>query len=152
MIEVKEINKEDIIYLVRELEDFEKDEAIRYGLKNAINIFRVKGKSNLNERLLRHGKQTNHLMNSFTTRVKRNKLGALAGFDRPGGNHAHLVDMGTLKRYTKGRGGKPKGVYTGVMPANYFWKDAQKTEEPKAMRAVYEGVQKAVDRINERRN
>lgn len=145
MIELKEIRKEDVIYLVNELEEFDKDRAIRFGLKRAVNIFRVKGRSNLRERLLHHGKQTNHLMNSFTTRVKRNKLGALAGFDRPGGNHAHLVDQGTVRRYSR------KG-YRGVMPANRFWEDTKKTEEPKAMRAVYEGVQEAVKRINERRD
>ena len=145
MIELKETRREDVIYLVNELEDFDKDRAIRFGLKRAVNIFRVKGRSNLRERLLHDGKQTNHLMNSFTTRVKRNKLGALAGFDRPGGNHAHLVDQGTVRRYSR------KG-YRGVMPANRFWEDTKKTEEPKAMRAVYEGVQEAVKRINERRD
>lgn len=145
MIEVKQIDCENIHYLVRNLNDFEKDKAVRSGLRAAVNIFRVKGRANLRARLLHHGKQTNHLMNSFTTRVKRNKLGALSGFDRPGGNHAHLVDRGTKRRYTK------SGADRGVMPANRFWDDAQKTEESKAMQVVCQGVQKAVQRINERR-
>lgn len=84
-------------------------------------------------------------MNSFTTRVKRNRLGALAGFDRPGGNHAHLVDRGTKKRYTK------SGASRGVMPGNNFWEDARNTEEEKAMQAVHKGIQRAVQRINDRR-
>ena len=122
MIQVTTIDKENIYYLIRNLEDFEKDKAVRSGLRAAMNVFRVKGRSNLRARLLHHGKQTNHLMNSFTTRVKRNRLGALAGFDRPGGNHAHLVDRGTKKRYTK------SGASRGVMPGNNFWEDARNTD------------------------
>lgn len=145
MIKVSVVDRENVQYLVRNLEDFEKDKAVKSGLRAASNVFRVKGRSNLRSRLLHHGKQTNHLMNSFTTKVKRNKLGALAGFDRPGGNHAHLVDRGTKRRYTK------DGRNRGIMPGNRFWSDAQETEEGKAMQAIYQGIQKVVQRINERR-
>ena len=145
MIQASIVDKDSILYLVRNLENFEKDKAIKSGLRSAVNIFRVKGRSNLRTRLLHHGKQTNHLMNSFTNRVKRNKLGALAGFDRPGGNHSHLVDRGTKRRYTK------SGAYRGIMPGYRFWTDTEKTEEAKALQAVYEGTQKAVQRINSRR-
>ena len=145
MIQASIVDKDSILYLVRNLENFEKDKAIKSGLRSAVNIFRIKGRSNLRARLLHHGKQTNHLMNSFTNRVKRNKLGALAGFDRPGGNHSHLVDRGTKRRYTK------SGAYRGIMPSNLFWTDTEKTEEARALQAVYEGTQKAVQRINSRR-
>lgn len=145
MIQVRAIDRENIQYLVRNLEDFEKDKAIKSGLRAAVNVFRVKGRSNLRARLLHHGKQTSHLMNSFTTRVKRNKLGALSGFDRPGGNHAHLVDRGTKRRYTKA------GTTRDIMPGNSFWDDAKQTEENKAMQAIYQSVQKAIQRINDRR-
>ena len=145
MIQVSIVDRENLQYLVSNLEDFEKDKALKSGLRTAVNVFRVKGRSNLRTRLLHHGRQTNHLMNSFTTRVKRNKLGALAGFDRPGGNHAHLVDRGTERRYTK------SGSNRGFMPDNRFYSDAQETEESKAMQAIYEGVQKAVQRINNKR-
>lgn len=144
MIEIKQIDRENIQYLVNNLEDIEKDKAIRSGLRSAVNVFRVKGRSNLRSRTLGHGKQTNHLMNSFTTRVKRNRLGALSGFDRPGGNHAHLVDSGTKIRKTK------SGANRGIMPANRFWSDAKISEEGKALNAVYQGVRKAVQRINNR--
>ena len=144
MIEIKQIDRENIQYLVSNLEDFEKDKAIRSGLRSAVNVFRVKGRANLRSRLLHHGKQTNHLMNSFTTRVKRNRLGALSGFDRPGGNHSHLVDMGTKLRRTK------SGANRGIMPANRFWEDAKKSEEGKAIDALRQGVEKAIQRINNR--
>lgn len=145
MIQASIVDKDSVLYLVRNLENFEKDKVIKSGLRSAVNIFRIKGRSNLRARLLHHGKQTNHLMNSFTNRVKRNKLGALAGFDRPGGNHSHLVDRGTKRRYTK------SGAYRGIMPSNRFWTDTEKTEEARALQAVYEGTQKAVQRINSRR-
>lgn len=145
MIQVSVTDRENIQYLIRNLEDFEKDKAIKSGLRAATNVFRVRGRSNLRARLLHHGRQTNRLMNSFTTRVKRNKLGALAGFDRPGGKHAHLVDRGTKRRYTK------SGKDRGIMPGNRFWSDAEQTEESRAMQAVYEGTRKAVQRINMRR-
>lgn len=151
MIEVSTIDRESIRFLVNGLEDFEKDKSIRSGLRSAMNVFRAKGRSNLRSRLLYHGKHTGHLMNSFTTRVKRNKLGALSGFDRPGGNHAHLVDLGTSRRYTKGRGRYKKRAYRGVMPANRFWSDAEQTERGKAIDALYEGVRKAVQRIIDRK-
>ena len=67
MIQVTTIDRENIQYLIRNLEDFEKDKAVKSGLRAAVNVFRVKGRSNLRTRLLHHGKQTNHLMNSFTT-------------------------------------------------------------------------------------
>lgn len=143
-MQIKLIDREAVIYLVDQLEQFEKDKAIKSGLRSAVNVFRVKGRSNLRNRLLHHGKQTNHLMNSFTTKVKRNRLGALAGFSRPGGNHSHLVDQGTKMRYTK------RGAKRGIMPANRFWEDAKVSEEGKAMNALYQGVERAVQRINNR--
>lgn len=147
-MQVKLIDRDAVVYLVDQLEQFEKDNAIKSGLRAAVNVFRVKGRSNLHARLKpvssRHGEPTNHLMNSFTTRVKRNRLGALAGFDK-GGAHSHLVDLGTVKRK------HPITGNSGIMPANSFWSDAHVTEERKAFDAMYEGVERAVERINNRR-
>lgn len=150
-MQIQLIDREAIVYLVDQLEDFEKDKAIRGGLRAAVNVFRLKGRSNLRSRLLHHGRQTNHLMNSFTTRVKRNRLGALSGFDRPGGNHSHLVDGGTKRRYTNGKKSVRAGIYRGIMPSNRFWSDAKSSEEGKAINALRAGVEKAVERINNRR-
>lgn len=143
-MQVKLIDREAVVYLVDQLEAFEKDKAIKSGLQAAVNVFRVRGRSNLRDRLKRPGKRTNHLMNSFTTRVKRNKLGALAGFDKWGA-HSHLVDLGTRKRP------HPITGNSGIMPANRFWSDAKNSEEYKAMDALYRGVERAIQRINNRR-
>lgn len=147
-MQVKLIDREAMVYLVDQLEQFEKDKAIKSGLRAAVNVFRIKGRSNLRSRLKpvsqRHGKPTNHLMNSFTTKVKRNKLGALAGFDKWGA-HSHLVDLGTKKRP------HPITGTSGTMPANKFWSDAKESEESKAIDALRRGVERAVQRINGRR-
>lgn len=143
-MQIRLIDREAVVYLVDRLDQFEKDKAIKSGLRAAVNVFRVRGRSNLRSRLKRSDKGTNRLMNSFTTKVKRNKLGALAGFDRPGGNHSHLVDAGTKKRR------HPITGTSGIMPANKFWSDAAVSEEGKAMDALYKGVERAVQRINNR--
>lgn len=156
MIEVKQIDRENIQYLVDNLEDFEKDKAIKSGLRSAASIFIRRGKSNLNQRLMGTGKGS--LAKSFMIRVKRNKLGSLAGFRRStklvqwekAGNHAHLVDKGTKVRYTTGRKSVRAGISRGVMPNNSFWSDAKASEESKSMNALYQGIQRAVQRINNR--
>ena len=144
-MEVKLIDREAIIHLVDGLENFEKDKAIKSGLRSAVNVFRVRGRSNLRARLLYHGKPTNRLMNSFAIRVKRNKLGALSGFNSPEGNHAHLVDRGTIRRI------HPITGTSGVMPANHFWEDAINSEGKKALDTVYNGVEIAIQRIKDGR-
>ena len=94
------------------LSDIEKDKVIKAGLRAATTIFIRAGKSNLMARL-KGDKTTGNLKKSFRTKVKRTKLGALAGFSQLG-MHAHLLDSGTVNRTTK------SGRNRGVMPANHF--------------------------------
>lgn len=150
MIQIQAAGEEDIDYLVQNLEGFERLRAIRSGLKAAANVYQKKGKSNLRARLKGTGK--GNLIKSFSTKLKRKKPGALTGFRisnqyiqyEHAGNHAHLVDRGTKKRTTK------DGYNRGIMPANDFWTEAYITEQPKARQAVYDGIRKAVERINAR--
>ena len=51
MIQASIVDKDSVLYLVRNLENFEKDKAIKSGLRSAVNIFRIKGRSNLRARL-----------------------------------------------------------------------------------------------------
>ena len=144
MITVKLIDREAVVNLVDRLEDFEKDRAIKAGLRSAVSVFKTAGRRNLRQRSKTPGGVKGNLMKSFTNKVKRTKLGALSGFARPAGSHAHLVDKGTTMRYTK------RGQRRGIMPANNFWSDAVVSEEPKAMELLYAGVERAVQRINNR--
>lgn len=150
---VTTFDENDVLYLVRNLEGFEQNKAIKSGLRSAMNVFKRKGQMNLRDRMLYHGKHTYALENSFLNHIKRNKLGGLTGFRRStkwvqyeyAGNHAHLVDLGTKPRYTK------LGYYRGVMPANHFWTDAFASEEPKAVNLMMDAIKRNVERINARR-
>lgn len=146
MIEVRQIDTNSINYLVHELEQFEKNKAIKSGLKAGGNVLKAGGRQRLKQRLI-SSKGTNNLLNSFRTRVKRNEAGVLTGFMRGknGGNHSHLVDRGTKERKTK------DGENRGVIPANYFWTDTENTDQPKAVNEIFAGVEKAVQQINNRK-
>lgn len=148
-IQIRHINKEDIDTLLRNLNDFEKDTAVKGGLKSAGNVFATGGKSRLRKRMKSSTGVTGNLLKSFQVRVKRSKPGVLIGFKqgKEGGSHAHLIDRGTNKRYWKTKGRK----YVGRVTATRFWSDTEAQDYPKAMDKLYMGIEKAVNRINNRR-
>lgn len=147
-IEIKTIDRDTLLHLVDGLENFEKDRAIRAGLAASVGVFKTKGRNNLRNWMGQHGHPNGvkgNLLASFKNRVKKSKPGALTGFELPKGAHVWLVDQGTGFRQTKTHD-------TGIMPASHFWEDARRSEESKAMQRLYTGIEKAVQRINERRN
>ena len=89
-------------------------------------------------------------MKSMRTRVKKRKLGALAGFsmnysrmkEEGYGSHSWLVDRGTVKRETK----KTK-KNRGIMPASYFWTDTKNEAGSSAIREIEKGIITAVERM-----
>lgn len=149
-IEIRHINRDEVDYLIRNLSDFEKDKAMKDGLQSAGNVFKVGGKSRL-RRNMKSGSRgvTGNLLRSFHVRVKRSKPGVLVGFKqgKEGGSHAHLVDKGTIQRYWKTR----KRKSTGSVKGSYFWSDTEAQDYPKAMDSLYTGIEKAVNRISNRR-
>ena len=149
-IEIRQINREEVDYLVRNLQDFEKDKALKGGLKSAGNVFSSGGKSRL-KRSMKSGSRgvTGNLLRSFQVRVKKSKPGVLVGFrqGKEGGSHAHLIDKGTDKRYWKTK----KRKYVGRVVATRFWSDTEAQDYPKAMDSLYIGIEKAVNRISNRR-
>lgn len=148
-IEIRQINREEVLSLIQNLDNFEKDGAIKSGLKSAGNVFVSGGKQRLRRKMKSgHAGVTGNLLRSFTVRVKRRRLGVLAGFNQGvgGGSHANLIDLGTDRRYWK----KPR-KYTGRVRANRFWSDTEAQDYPKAMKALYAGIEKAVNRISNRR-
>lgn len=149
LIQIQHINKDEVEYLIRNLTDFEKDKALKGGLKSAGNVFMSGGKNRLRRRMKKSGGVTGNLLRSFTVRVKKSKPGVLIGFKqgKEGGSHAHLIDRGTNQRYWKTR----KGKYTGRVTATRFWSDTEEQDYPKAMDKLYLGIEKAVNRISERR-
>lgn len=148
MIKVRQIDRDNIDYLVRNLKDFEKDKSIRKGLGDAGRVFQSGGKRRLRKSMRKSSGVTGNLLRSFRVRVKRSKPGVLVGFSggKDGGNHSHLVDRGTTDRYWKTRGRK----YVGKMPATRFWSDTESQDAPQAMEKLYDGIENNVYRINNR--
>ena len=92
---------------------------------------------------------TGNLVKSFNVRVKKNKLGGLAGFgmvsDTDGNHiiarHAHLVDLGTAERE------RQNGGSTGKMPALNFWTDTRNDDMDNAVGEVLKGTEQALIKI-----
>lgn len=130
-------------YLIRNLEKFEQNKALREGLSGAAKIFYTLGRRNLLSSST--GIKSGALLSSITSRVRVNrKTGepTVVGFERPRGNLAHLVDLGSGPRYTE------SGAYRGIMPANYFFTAARVEGEKPATDAIIDGIQRAINRIN----
>jgi hypothetical protein len=149
--EIKQIDREAVNYLVRNLEDFEKDKAVKAGLSAAGNVFKAGGASRLKERMKSgSGGITGNLLRSIIVRPKKSKPGVLIGFKqgKGGGSHANWIDRGTNERFYTTKTGKRKSI--GRVIGNTFWTDTESQDYPQAMNKLYMGIEKAVNRINNR--
>jgi hypothetical protein len=148
-IQVTQIETDSMLYLIRNLENFEKDKAIRKGLGAAGAYLMSAGRTRL-KRSMKSGSRgvTGNLLRSFKVRVKKWKPGVLVGFQQGegGGSHAHLVDRGTDERFWKTKSHKSTGRVIG----NAFWSDTEAQDYPKAIDKIYEGIERAVNRVNNR--
>ena len=141
------VGVERIYRLVDDLRQIDQNTAIKAGLRRGANVFIRTGRQNLRAR---NNEKTGNLMKSMRTRVKKRKLGALAGFsmnysrmkEEGYGSHSWLVDRGTVKRETK----KTK-KNRGIMPASYFWTDTKNEAGPAAIREIEKGIITAVERM-----
>jgi hypothetical protein len=132
--------------LVADLREIDQNKAIKAGLRRGANVFIRTGRSNLKAR---NNEKTGNLLKSMRTRVKKRKLGALAGFsmnysrmaEEGYGSHSWLVDRGTKKRETK------KKQNRGIMPASYFWTDTKNEGGTAAIREIENGIITAVERM-----
>lgn len=137
---------ERINRLVADLRQIDQNKAIKAGLRRGANVFIRTGRQNLKAR---NNEKTGNLLKSMRTRVKKRKLGALAGFsmnysrmaEEGYGSHSWLVDRGTKKRETK------KKQNRGIMPASYFWTDTKNQAGSGAIREIENGIITAVERM-----
>ena len=140
------VGVERIYRLVDDLRQIDQNTAIKAGLRRGANVFIITGRQNLRAR---NNEKTGNLMKSMRTRVKKRKLGALAGFsmnysrmkEEGYGSHSWLVDRGTVKRKTKA------GYNRGIMPASYFWTDTKNEAGSSAIREIEKGIITAVERM-----
>lgn len=148
-IGAKIIGIERINQLVADLQEIDKNKAIKAGLRKGAMVFIRLGRSTLRSR---NNKHTGNLMKSFRVRVKKRSLGSLAGFsmnysrmsEDGYGSHSWLVDRGTVQRKTTGKGSVPAGLNRGIMPASYFWTDTKEQGSSEAIRAIEQGIHDAV--------
>lgn len=147
------IDMNRVLHAVDGLANIDKDKAIKAGLRAGEYVFLSGGRRRLKDRM-KSGPNgvTGNLLKSFTIRVKRAKLGALAGFsttqsfgkDGGKGYHAHLVDLGTTLRQNR------KSAARGIMTGNFFWSDTVENDDTKALDKVYQGIERMVERIKNR--
>lgn len=133
------------------ISEVDKRQAIINTLRLATRDIVAGGKRNLASR---NKKKTGNLSKSFKTSSSKKKVVAYAGFSRSGihkGNHAHLVDRGTVKRWTK------KGYYRGSVSKNQpqkgtnFWTDSVMAQGPKAMENLKDTIYNELAKITNRR-
>lgn len=153
------LNKAEYERLVNTLDkaaDVDTSPAVQKGLRDGAKAMQNAGKSNLASR---NGTYRGNLKRSFRIKVtKRKKIGsnyALSGFKRSSrfnkvdgaGNHAHLIDRGTAKRWRK------DGRYTGSISkgnphtGTKFWTDAVDSEGPKALKNMVNIIENELDKI-----
>ncbi|MDR2057640.1 MAG: hypothetical protein LBP83_05055 [Dysgonamonadaceae bacterium] len=148
LFKIKPIDQYAVDYLVRNLKDFEKNRSIKSGLAAAGKLFKDEGGKRLRSRMKAGRKGvTGNLLRSIDFRVKKHSLGMLVGFKqgKGGGSHASWIDSGTDERFWI-----KKGKSIGRVTGNYFWTDTKNQDYPQAINMLYQGIERAVSRINKR--
>lgn len=146
--QVQIIGQERINEMLRQLNDIDNNKVIKAGIRKGVNLLRRAGISRLKSRMKNPSGVTGNLLKSFTTKVKKDKLGGLAGFTlidnvsrKNKGAHAWLVDLGTAERSRETLGS------TGKMPALHYWTDTRNENMDRAVDEVLKGTEDAITKI-----
>ena len=149
MSEVKIIGQDRINAMLQQLNDIDSNKSVKAGIRKGVNLLRRGGIRRLKERMKSPEGVTGNLLKAFRVKVKKNKLGGLAGFgmavDTQGGTiramHAFIVDLGTGQR------AREKGGSTGKMPALRYWTDTRNEDMDNAVGEVLKGTEQAILKI-----
>lgn len=139
-----ELSKQDLMVAnkwLSEMAKVDQGSTVQRALRQGAEIIQNAGKTNLSSR---NQTRTGNLKKSFGIKVVKKKAYALAGFKRPKGAHAHLVDRGTAKRYTS------KGYYRGAARPSYFWTDAVQMNGGEALNNLMNAIYQSLNEINRR--
>lgn len=150
-LQLSENDYQAIQNIMEGLSELEKSAVIERGLKEGTRILVAQGKTNLMMKLSRDPvnvrARKGNLEKSFTTKTKKKRMSGYAGFARPGGNAAHLVDRGTVERWTK------KGYYRGSVSkgspqtGNRFWTMAVEQKGQAALEELCNSIEESVNTI-----
>ena len=128
-----------VMNTLSDLSRIERDAVIAKGIQEGLKIVVQEGKQNLAHSGTKV--RTGNLKGSFKVLTKKSDLKGYAGFSRPKGSHAHLIDRGTAVRYTK------SGAKRGQVHGNYFWTKAVEGKSGKAQQEMYDSIEKSINTI-----
>lgn len=128
-----------VMNTLSDLSRIERDAVIAKGIQEGLKIVVQEGKQNLAQSGTKV--RTGNLKGSFKVLTKKSDLKGYAGFSRPKGSHAHLIDRGTAVRYTK------SGAKRGQVHGNYFWTKAVERKSGKAQQEMYDSIEKSINTI-----
>lgn len=122
---------------------------IQNALRQGMQVIVTEGQANL---ATRNKKKTGNLARSFKMTTNKKKAYSLGGFKRgkDGGAHAHLIDRGTDKRFTR------KGAYRGSISkgapntGSGFWSDAVATKGQEGLNTLMNAIYDTLNTINQR--
>lgn len=136
------VDKRDYTKIMNALSDLskiEREAAIAKGIQEGLAVIVNQGKANLAASGTKV--RTGNLSGSFKKLTKKSQLKGYAGFSRPKGAAAHLIDRGTKVRHTK------TGANRGSVTGNLFWTKAVNETKDKAQQELMESVQKTIENI-----
>ena len=128
-----------IMNALSDLSQMQREAAIAKGISEGLAVIVKQGKANLaasNTKV-----RTGNLKGSFKKLTKKSQLKGYAGFSRPKGSAAHLIDRGTKVRHTK------TGANRGAVTGNYFWTRAVNETKEKAQQELMESIRKTIENI-----
>lgn len=146
-IELDKKDYERMQKMLSQLSEVDKKATIQRALSAGAKLMQAAGKSNLEQK---NKVKTGNLKKSFGLRVMKKKAYALAGFKRPGGAHAHLIDGGTVQRYTK------RGLYRGSISkgkpksGSLFWTEAVQSQGQAALNKIMDAIYQSLEDIARR--
>lgn len=131
-----------IMQLLSDLSRLEREAIIAKGIQEGLRIVVQEGKTNLAASGTKV--RTGNLAGSFKVLTRKKDLKGYAGFSRPKGAAAHLIDRGTVVRSNK------KGANRGHITPTYFWTKAVEGKSGKAQQELMDSVIKSVENIMRR--
>jgi hypothetical protein len=136
------LDKNDYIKVMNTLNglsNFQREAIINKAISEGLDVIVREGKANLASSGTKV--RTGNLSGSFKKLTKKSQLKGYAGFSRPKGSAAHLIDRGTKVRTTR------TGANRGRVIGNLFWTKAVEDNKQKAQDALMESIRKTIDKI-----
>ena len=115
-----------------------KEGIVQRGLREGATIILKEAKRRIQAY---HLVKTGKLLSSATIKTRKKDGKAYAGYSRPKGAAAHLLDKGTAIRHTR------TGANRGRIVASNFHTGAVKDKKQEALDTLYKSIKESLDRI-----